>query len=359
MVRDATTPADVATTAADVGGRVTELLDARVVALVVADNAQGIWMPRLAQGVHLDPVLDPTLLTPPLDEVARATQAVVPLGKAVRGGSGPSRPLVEGSRSGIYAPLQGREGVVGVLAVEHPEADRWGLPDLQLVGGLAELLAVTVDNARTVRRLQTRGALEHREDAARDLHDLFGQVLTTLRLEVDRLRIKGGADQDDLAKLGEGVAGAGDEIREALRSLRAPALDATGFAGAARRLFLRLRGSGPEMTLVVETPSERRAAPEVEQQMAGILQEAVTNARRHGQARHVTARWWVHDDGSVRLEVVDDGVGFVPPEEPGGTLGLVGMAERAELVDGTFRVESAPGAGCRVVVEAPPWEDGS
>lgn len=359
MARDATTPADVVTTAATVGGRATELLDARVVALVVSDNAQRIWMPRLAEGVRLEPVQEPDDLPPPLDQVVRTAHGVVSLGRSSRGDVAPSQPLVPGSRSGIYAPLRGREGVVGVLAVEHPEPDRWTIADLQLVGGLAEVLAVTVDNARTVRRLQTRGALEHREDAARDLHDLFGQVLTTLRLEVDRLRIGGGADADDLAKLGEAVAGAGDEVREALRSLRAPAVDQAGFPGAARRLFLRLRGSGPEMRLVVETPPERRAALEVEQQMAGILQEALTNARRHGQAREVTAHWWVHDDGSVRLEVVDDGVGFVPPGEEGGTLGLVGMAERAELVDGTFRIESAPGAGCRIVVEAPPWEGGT
>jgi signal transduction histidine kinase len=356
MARDAATPADVATTAATVGGRATALLDARVVVLYVADNAQGIWMPRLAEGVHLDPVPDPARLPPPLDHVVRTADGVVPLGRAVRGDVAPTQPLVAGSRSGIYAPLRGREGVVGVFAVEHPEPDRWALDDLQLVGGLAELLAVTADNARTVRRLQTRGALEHREDAARDLHDLFGQVLTTLRLEVDRLRMEGGADRDDLGKLGEAVAGAGDEIREALRSLRAPALDDAGFAGAARRLFLRLRDTGPEMALAVETPTERRAAPEVEGQMAGILQEAVTNARRHGQARTITAHWWVHEDGSARLEVVDDGVGFVPPDEPGGTLGLVGMAERAELVDGTFHVESAPGAGCCIVVVAPPWQ---
>jgi signal transduction histidine kinase len=54
--------------------------------------------------------------------------------------------------------------------------------------------------------------------------------------------------------------------------------------------------------------------------------------------------------------VADDGVGFVPPSSPGGTLGLVGMAERAELIDARLRVDSAPGKGCRVTVDAPPWK---
>jgi signal transduction histidine kinase len=357
MARDEAAPVDVLAAAEGVGGRATRLLGASVVALVVADNAQGIWMPRLAQSVQLDPVADPDELPPPLDQVARQAAGVVTLGRHARGVLGPSLPLVPESRSGIYAPLVSEDVVVGVFAVEHPDADRWGLDDLQLVAGLAEVLAVTVDNARSVRRLQTRGAIEHRHDASRDLHDLFGQVLTTLGLEVDRLRIGGGADADELEQLRQSVTAASGEIRAALRTLRPPTLGDDGFPGAAEDLFTRLGGAGPTLQLVVEHPG-RRAADEVEQQMAGILQEAVTNARRHGHAKAVTVRWSVAVDGSARLEVADDGVGFEPPSQPGGTLGLVGMAERAELLDGRMRVHSAPGEGCRIVVEAPPWEGG-
>jgi signal transduction histidine kinase len=357
MARDEAAPVDVLAAAEGVGGRATRLLGASVVALVVADNAQGIWMPRLAEGVQLDAVPGAADLPRPLDQVAGNATGVMTLGGHARGVPGPSTPLVAGSRSGIYAPLVSEEAVVGVFAVEHPDADRWGLHDLQLVAGLAEVLAVTVDNARSVRRLQTRGAIEHRHDASRDLHDLFGQVLTTLGLEVDRLRIGGGADAEQLEQLRQSVTAASGEIRAALRTLRPPTLSEAGFPGAAEDLFARLGGSGPELELVVERPGWR-AADEVEQQMAGILQEAVTNARRHGRATRVTVRWSVRDDGSVRLEVADDGIGFEPPSQPGGTLGLVGMAERAELLDGRMRVHSAPGEGCRIVVEAPPWEGG-
>jgi signal transduction histidine kinase len=348
----------MAATAVEVGGRASRLLQAEVMALVVVDNAQGIWMPRLAQGCSLEPVSDPAELPPPLDLVAGgAVTGVVSLGRPARGGVSPSRSLVEGSRSGIYAPLRGREGIIGVFMVEHSDPDRWRLDDLKLVAGLVEVLAVTADNARSVRRLQTRGAIEHRHDAARDLHDEFGQVLTTLGLEVDRLRSSGGADADDLDKLRDAVSAASVEVRSALRALRLPPLGVAGFAGAAEDLIARLRGTGPIIELEVAAP-DRRAGGEVEQQMVGILQEALTNARRHGQASSVTVRWSVDEDGAAHHEVEDYGVGFEPPTGPAQTIGLVGMAERAELLDGRMRVHSAPGQGCRIVVDAPPWERG-
>lgn len=357
MARDDAAPVDVAGAAVEVGGRAGDLLHAEVMALVVVDNAQGIWMPRLQQGCELEPVTEPEHLPAPLDEVATGRTGVVALGRPARGEDGPTHPLVPGSRSGIYAPLLGREGIIGVFAVEHSEPGRWGLHDLRLVGGLVQVLAVTADNARSVRRLQTRGAIEHRHDTARELHDQFGQVLTTLGLEVDRLRSSGGADAEDLDKLREAVSAASLEVRAALRALRAPPPSDAGFPGAARDLVDRLRGTGPTIHLEVDDAG-RRPGPEVEQQMVGILQEALTNTRRHAKASKATVRWAVSAEGAARLEIEDDGVGFVPPSEAGGTIGLVGMAERAELLDGHLRVHSAPGEGCRIVVEAPPWEGG-
>jgi signal transduction histidine kinase len=355
MSRDATAPADVAATAVDVGGRATSLLGAEVVALVVADNAQGIWVPRLAQGVALATATDPDQLPSPLDLVARSQDRVLVLGRAPRFDDPPPRPLVEGMGSGVYAPLRGREGVVGVFAVEHPDPDRWTLADHQLVAELAEVLAVTADNARSVRRLRTRQAIENRQDVARDLHDQFGQVLTTLGLEVDRLIGAGGADDADLEKLRDAMSRASVEVRSALRSLRPLGGDGESFERAARSLLERLGGVGPKVTLVISEPSGR-AAPEVEAQMLGILQEALTNARRHGQATKVEVMWTVDVDNTTHLVVADDGVGFVLATAPGGTLGLVGMAERAELIDARLRVDSAPGAGCRITVDAPPWQ---
>lgn len=92
-----------------------------------------------------------------------------------------------------------------------------------------------------------------------------------------------------------------------------------------------------------------------------ILQETLTNAHRHGRARHVRVRV-AEDDAGVRMEVKDDGVGFDPatlprrrPGQPLARFGVHGMGDRAQLLGGTFEINSAPGAGTRVRVFLPRW----
>ena len=84
-----------------------------------------------------------------------------------------------------------------------------------------------------------------------------------------------------------------------------------------------------------------------------VAEEAIANAVSHAQAQHIDLRL-TREPGRVRLEVVDDGRGFVPADDaPRGGLGLFVMQERAALLDGCVRVESAPGRGTRVAAEFP------
>lgn len=93
-----------------------------------------------------------------------------------------------------------------------------------------------------------------------------------------------------------------------------------------------------------------------------ILQEALSNVYRHAGVNRAIVRL-SNRDGWVRLEVMDRGRGFTPPPlvgpegtERGEHIGLRGMRERVSLVGGTFAIESAPGAGTRIVVEVPGGE---
>jgi signal transduction histidine kinase len=93
-----------------------------------------------------------------------------------------------------------------------------------------------------------------------------------------------------------------------------------------------------------------------------LLQEALSNVYRHAGVKRATVRL-SHRRGWVRLEVIDKGRGFTPPPlvgpegtERGEHIGLRGMRERVNLVGGTFAIESAPGAGTRIVVEVPSEE---
>lgn len=104
-------------------------------------------------------------------------------------------------------------------------------------------------------------------------------------------------------------------------------------------------------------PPVRRLAIETELSVYRIGQAALHNVERHAGASEVTAALAFRSE-QIDLEVVDDGCGFVFPQDladlPGeGKLGLVGMQERAKLVGGTLQIRSSPGAGTRVFLQVP------
>jgi signal transduction histidine kinase len=146
------------------------------------------------------------------------------------------------------------------------------------------------------------------------------------------------------------------EVRRIARGLRPPLLDDLGLRAALERLCddIELRaGVAASLRVEGELPV---LAPPAELTVYRIVQEALSNVDRHAGASTVTIRFWV-DGGWLQLRVADDGRGFDPtdPEsrQDPGTLGLAGMAERAELVGGRLRVVSRPGGGTTVGAAIP------
>jgi signal transduction histidine kinase len=108
---------------------------------------------------------------------------------------------------------------------------------------------------------------------------------------------------------------------------------------------------------VEKSGTERRLPGEVELVMFRIAQEALSNVRRHSRANNaeVVVEF---DDKKVRMTIRDNGKGFALPEKMGdllkkGRLGLAGMQERIQLLNGSLKIESEPGRGTTVTVEAP------
>jgi signal transduction histidine kinase len=103
--------------------------------------------------------------------------------------------------------------------------------------------------------------------------------------------------------------------------------------------------------------TERRLIPEAELLFFRVIQEAISNVRRHAKASQVEITI-EYDNGKTRAIVRDNGEGFELPKTLAelsrtGKLGLVGMEERARLLGGSLRLESEPGKGTVVVIEAP------
>lgn len=200
---------------------------------------------------------------------------------------------------------------------------------------------------------------QERRRIARELHDQVGQNLTALGISLSILRVQLPASCaesaapriDDIQKLLEETTA---HVRELMLELRPPVLDDYGLA-AAVEWYAREFGVRANLAVEVTAPAgERRMDPAKEITMFRILQEALTNVAKHASASRVQVRL-EYDGALIRMIVRDDGRGFGPGLQSGAqrpTWGLLNMAERARMINGTCRIESTSGQGTAVVVEA-------
>jgi signal transduction histidine kinase len=134
--------------------------------------------------------------------------------------------------------------------------------------------------------------------------------------------------------------------------LRPKVLDDFGLVPALERLAHGFaEETGIEVDLEAGAITERLPR-EVETAIYRIVQESLTNVVKHAQAGRVSV-FLTRTDGRVKAVIEDDGRGFDPSATDGGGIGLVGMRERIELLDGTLIVESSATSGTTVAVEVP------
>jgi signal transduction histidine kinase len=146
-------------------------------------------------------------------------------------------------------------------------------------------------------------------------------------------------------------------LRALITDLRPAVLDELGAAGALESLAQRFARHGLDVELHLDLAYEggragARHTEEFEAAVYRIVQEALTNASKHGGVSKARVHV-LEDDRAVRLTVSDDGAGFDPAAVAGG-FGLLGMRERVELLGGTLRIESEPGRGTTLSVALPP-----
>jgi signal transduction histidine kinase len=200
---------------------------------------------------------------------------------------------------------------------------------------------------------------DERRRIARDLHDEIGQALTSLLIglrtlaEAPSLEAARG-HAGDLRRIAVATL---EEVRRLARGLRPSVLDDLGLAAALERYAADYaQASGIAVEVRAEDLAACRLPEEVETALYRIAQEALTNAAKHGAARH--ARVVVRRrPAAVHLTVADDGRGFTcQPPDGGEQLGLTGMHERAALLNGCVNVASEPGKGTEVTVRIPVGE---
>lgn len=198
--------------------------------------------------------------------------------------------------------------------------------------------------ARTI-----QAAEEERKRLARDLHDGPVQDLSALMLRMGRAAERSTtAPEVLLADLRDRLGAQIQSIRETIAVLRPPLLDK---AGLAKALEAEVANSFARETTEVDTQIDdiRGLTADQELQLFRIAQEAMRNARLHARATHVKLALTQASDDLVRLEIRDDGVGFLTDspttESSRGHMGLASMRERALLAGADLDLLSTPGAG--------------
>lgn len=327
-------------------GRLRGLFDYDVVALFVFDETDASWQVMRSEGASLPLRLGPTELPNPLKSAIAQNRLIDVDDLQAAGTAG----LSPNSSSGLYTTLTARGHIIGLLAMEHIEADRYDERTVQMFNGFVDPVALAVDNARWFGRLRTMGADEERSRIARDLHDRIGQSMAFLAFELDRV-IKQHDDDKDvgpaLDQLQTDVRNVIREIRDTLSDIRTDVSDAKGLedtiADFADRLAER---SGLAIEVSIDATS--RLPIMQERELWRIAQEAMVNVERHADASRIQVTWTSDGESGV-LEISDDGRGFTIGESGRvDSYGLVGMRERAASVGASMEVESSPGSGTTI-----------
>ena len=263
-------------------------------------------------------------------------------------------------RSFLGVPVMTRSVAFGnlYLAEKQPEGS-FTEEDEEIVTLLAAQAAVAIENAGSVQRDALRRAVQaqevERRRLARELHDETGQALTSILLGLAAVeRAKSTEDAHAAAaELRKLVVETLQDVRRLAVELRPSALDDFGLEPALRRLGQSVREAGALDVQVEARLGGQRLPPDVETALYRIVQEALTNVVKHAGAKHVSVVL-TRKPASVLVMIEDDGRGFDAATAPHGAgLGLIGMRERVELLDGTFEVDTEPRAGTTLIVELP------
>ncbi len=266
-----------------------------------------------------------------------------------------------GRKFHVAVPLRSRDKLIGSLVVRAKRPDTFTSGDLQLLSLIGSYVASAIERIRLQAEVKRFSALEERDRIAREMHDGLAQALGYLNLQSLRVADLLSSHRPDQARkeleqLRRAVKEAYEDVREGIFALRLAASREKGFIP---NILAYLREfetqSGIEAQLVIDGDSAGRLSPTSELQLIRIIQEALTNIRKHStDSKALLKIESVGEEAKITIE--DNGQGFDPDtlhEEAARHYGLQFMRERAESLGGRVEIETKPGEGTKVIVKVP------
>lgn len=275
------------------------------------------------------------------------------------------------TRNILCVPIKMKGEIIGVLQLLNKlDGEDFNEEDEKLLLTLASQAAIAIENARLYHNLQQEpnriiAAQENiRKELSRNLHDSTLQHLSAMSMLIEHIKKLSFEDPElmrkELAVLAELNERSIRESRTLLFELRPVVLETRGLGAALEAYVQQLRQTGRLSTArlnLILSPELPRLMGHVEQTIFAIVQEAVGNARKHAKASQISVQ--IEKRGVYLLIYIkDDGMGFNLKDiqskyETSGSLGLLNMEERAQLIEAKLHMESTPGKGTSVMIGIP------
>ena len=266
-----------------------------------------------------------------------------------------------GFRSLVSVPLKSKDAVIGVINLATLSRRRFTTEDMQLLANIGNQIAVAIENARLHEQVQDMAALEERERIAREMHDSLAQVLSYVNTKTQAVRQLLATGQEaqaeaHLKELESIAQDAYDDVREVILGLRSTDSLQKGIVSTLKEYIFRFSQLSNIKTELEISDGRPPALPTtIELQVIRIIQESLTNVRKHARANHAWVRFVTRGE-QAEIVIEDDGQGFDSTRIRRGDwpqFGLQTMKERAESVRGTLDIRSAPGKGTKVTLRVP------
>jgi two-component system nitrate/nitrite sensor histidine kinase NarX len=254
-------------------------------------------------------------------------------------------------------PVSHNKRTIGLFNLFFKDAAVLSDGDRAVLQSLGQHLGMAIENVRLQSREREMAVSEERNLIARELHDSIAQSLAFLNLQVQVLEQSLAEGKPDdvggaVAMIQRGVQEGYADVRELLQHFRTR-FDQPDLDSAVRAALERFTAQGGVPADFQTHGAGAPFDPEVETQILYIVQEALSNVRKHAQARRVKVDLWRDRDG-LRLAVNDDGIGFDQAAAGGPAggehIGLAIMGERAARIGGRLEIRSRPGEGTRVAL---------
>lgn len=262
--------------------------------------------------------------------------------------------LTAGLRFHASVPLRFQEKRLGVMNVTGPKWRRLTKAELALLSTIGLQVGAMIERARLAESQSRLARSEERTRVARELHDTLLQSLTAIALQLEGASRDRRTPDELRARLERSIESArasAADARRAIADLRSgPSADeplAQGLAALARS-FMSETGIAVRIVAAHDLDLDRTA----EAELYRIVQEALTNVRKHARAKTVTVTVR-RAKGTVRMSIADDGVGIAAAKRDAAGHGLRGMEERAAIVGGSLVVRGRRGGGTTVTVVVP------